>query len=158
MIIQAKQQTLRTFGHYDALAFYRLSHDEEVKKYVPYAYTEDLKEAEEMVEYYSEGDCKNDFYLIIEEDEAMVGVIIAVRTIKNTLEVSAFVSKHFRGRGIMTKAMETFKEWLSKNTNYEKLVMCIEKENVASNCQIRKIGGKFVETLENNNVYEIVIK
>lgn len=158
MIIQAVEYELRSFREDDVMAFYDLAHDELVKRYVPYAYPKTLEEAYEMVEDYVKGDCENDFYLLIQYNESLIGMIIAVRIKWRTLEVSAFIAPKYRGKGIMTTAMKAFIKWLSDNTDYKQLVMFIEEENSTSNCQIRKIGGICSHVYEQYNVYTVTIK
>ena len=158
MIIQAGEYELRPFKKDDAINFFNLAHDELVKKYVPYAYPKNIEEANKMVQDYLKGDLKNDFYLLIEQNEILIGMIIAVRYSKKTLDTSAFIAKNFRGKGIMTIAMKSFIKWLYDNTDYENLIMFIEKENIASNCQIKKIGGVHISKYENNNVYSVTIR
>ena len=85
-------------------------------------------------------------------------MIIAVKINNKVLEISAFVAKEFRGKGIMTIVMNSFINYLKQNTDYEKLMMIIDKENIASNCQIKKIGGNFIKECQNNNVYEVLLK
>ena len=95
---------------------------------------------------------------MIQRDNVYVGMIIAVRTEGKTLEVSAFISPEFRGKGIMTIAMKYFIEWLRDNTDYKILIMFIEGKNSASNYQIKKIGGIFTRVYETYNVYKVPIK
>lgn len=158
MVIQAGEYKLRSFNENDILSFYSVAHDELVKKYVPYAYPKDIEEAKELAFYYSRGDLKNDFYLVIQKEDIFIGMIIAVRTIEKSLDVSAFISKDFRGKGIMTIAMNSFIKWLHDNTDYEVLLMNINRENVASNHQIKKIGGVFKKIHGNDNIYEVSIR
>lgn len=158
MEIQAGEYKLRSFTEDDAINFYYLAHDEIVRKYVPYAYPKNIKYAHEMVKDYVKGDCINDFYMLIQHNKDLVGMIIAVKIKWRTLEVSAFISPEYRGKGIMTIAMKSFKKWLSDNTEYERLLMFIEEENIASNCQIKKIGGAFSHVYEKYNVYKVAVK
>lgn len=158
MKIQADEYELRVFKKEDAISFYNLANDELVKKYVSYAYPEDIKDAEEMVSDYAAGDLKNDFYFLIQKNETLIGMIIAVRTFEKDLETSAFIAKEFRGKGIMTSVMKSFLKWLYENTDYENLIMVIDKDNIASNCQIKKIGGIFEKEYKDKNVYKVAIR
>ena len=158
MIIQAGEYELRSVRQNDVREFYNLAHDEMVREYVFYAYPKNIKEASEMVKYYSNCDCKNAFYLFIQKDKKIIGMIIAVRTIGKILETSAFISKEFRGNGIMTTSMKSFIKWLSENTDYEKLEMYIDQKNIISNSQIKKIGGVFNRIRDSNNIYEVKLR
>lgn len=158
MVIQGNRCLLRPIDICDTSIFYAMAHEDVVKRFVPYAYPEDIEEADEMVYHYSKGDLKNDFYLMIESAGERVGCIIAVRTIEKTLDTSVFLAKEYRGRGIMTDAMLTFTDWLRKNTDYKELIMTIDAENTASNRQIKKIGGDFVKQYCNNEIYKISLR
>lgn len=158
MIIYGQNCLLRNFNLDDVKTFYAIAHDESVKRFVPYAYSEDEYEAFENVSIYSNGDMKNDFYFVIEVDQKVVGAIISVRTEGKTLDTSAFISKDFRKRGIMTDAMNAFIKWLKQNTDYYVLAMTIDTENDASNHQIKKIGGVFQLTKDNYNIYHVFVR
>ena len=58
----------------------------------------------------------------------------------------------------MTIAMNSFIKWLHDNTDYEVLLMNINKENIASNHQIKKIGGDFKKIHGSDNIYEVSIR
>lgn len=155
MKIQAGQYTLRSFQDSDVIPFYNIAHDDIVKKYVSYAYPEDYENANEMVQDYVLGDCKNDFYLLIEKDSNVIGAIIAVRIVDKILDVSAFLGKDYRQKGIMTIAMTSFKKWLKQYTSYRELRMHINKDNDVSNCQVKKIGGIKLREKENAFLYKV---
>lgn len=158
MKIQAGEFELIPFKDIDEVQYYELAHDQMVKKYVPYAYPIDRKAAKEIVQVYSNGDSKNDFYLLIRDKQNFIGMIIAVRTTAKVLDTSAFLIPEYRNKGIMTIVMQAFIKWLSENTAYEELIMLIEKNNIASNIQIKKIGGVFQSLYKNNYVYKVFLK
>lgn len=111
------------------------------------------------VEIYAKGDCKNDFYLIIEDAEKnAVGVIIAVRTMQDSLDVSAFVDKEVRGQGIMTLAMKSFIRWLKRYTEYTELHMLVRKRNKASNQLFMKFDSERIEYDRSTYLYVIRIR
>lgn len=157
MIIHAEQYSLRSFTINDTTVFYNLAHDYKIKKYVPSAYPQDLKEAFEIIETYENGDCINDFYLVIEKQNEMIGAIIAVRTFSLTLDVSTIISEQYRGQGIMTKVLTSFIEWLKNNTNYEKLSFVIKKDNVPSIRQVLKCKAVLKKENEENYFYEVIL-
>ncbi len=148
MIIHAKDYILRNFVIDDVDMFYSLMHyDDTIKEYVPSAYPRDYDEAFMLVNLYSKGDSKNDFYLIIEKNGIMIGVIIAVRVIGKCLDTSGIIFKPYRGKGVMTIVLNQFIEWLKNNTEYETLSMAVRNDNVASLKQIQKCGA----VLNNDN-------
>ena len=160
MIIHAEDgYVLRSFAKQDAKDFFKLSHNDKlIKEFVPYAYPNDIKEAEEMIETYSNGDCKNDFYLVIEKENQMIGIIIAVRTIGLNLDTSAVIYNQYRNNGIMTISMNAFIKWLKENTNYEKLCLCISKRNKASIHQSKKIGSILEKDESDSLLFNIILE
>ena len=158
MIIYADRFRLRPCKESDTNSFFKIAHEELVKKYVPYAYPETLEDAKNLVECYSKGDLKNDFYLLIKKGEVPFGAIIAIRTYPLTLDVSTIVLDGYRGKGIMTTAMNGFIDWIKKNTNYRNIVMIINKENVASRRMAKKIGAVLAAEGETDNAYEVVLR
>ena len=161
MIIHAGNYILRSFScaERDVKSFYEISHNPEVQMYVPYAYSQNYADARETVKVYSEGDCKNDFYLCIQDqNETAVGVIIAIRMYTTILDVSVLVTTEHRGKGIMKIAMNSFITWLKENTNYTHLSLVIEKSNSSSKRLATKIGAEVVEEFQHNIKYQIRIK
>lgn len=161
MIIHAGKYILRSFEYTekDIRSFYEISHDAKVKKYVPYTYSKNYDDAKETVKAYSGGDCKNDFYLCIQDKTGtVVGAIIAIRMITTVLDVSVLIATNYRGKGIMQIAMNSFITWLKKNTKYTQLSLVIEKSNNSSKRLAEKIGAEIVGELPNNRKYKIRIK
>lgn len=159
MKFHAGKYTIRNFRKSDTLKLYNLSKDEAVKKYVVYAYTETIEEAQKNIECYVQGDCKNDFYLLIEDAEKNeVGVIIAVRTLLGVLDVSSYVKKEYRGQGIMTLVMKSFIRWLKRYTQYTELHMLVSKRNKASNQQLKKLNAEQREHERSTYLYVIRIR
>ena len=159
MIIHAKDYILRNFNMSDAREFYQMTHDDDkIKTYVPSAYPNDPQEAYMMVNVYSKGDNINDFYLVIEKDNIMIGAIIAVRTIDMTLDTSAIIFKPYRGQGIMTVVLNQFKIWLKDHTDFEIMSLVIKKDNEASLRHVQKCGVILTKEDEENKFYKIYLK
>ena len=143
----------------DVKEYYQMAHnDEAIKKYVPSSYPSDPREAYELVGTYSQGDCSNDFYLLIEKNGIMIGAIIAVRTIGKTLDTSAFIFKPYRGKGIMTIVLSEFRDWLKRYTDFEEMSLVIKKGNNMSLMQAQKCGVVFQKEDEENEFYKIYLK
>ncbi|MBR2587994.1 MAG: GNAT family N-acetyltransferase [Bacilli bacterium] len=158
MIIQTGKYILRNFTKSDVKDFFNMVNgDEIIEDYVPYAYVHNMQEAFENVKEYTQGDCKNDFYLVIEKKGKMVGAIIAQRTIGKTLDTSIFISKKYRGKGIMTESLEAFVQWLRKNTNYEAIFLVIRNDNSASIRLAQKCGAVLQREIEEDKVYRIIL-
>jgi len=159
MIIHAKDFVLRNFAMDDVSTFYSMMHnDSAIKEYVPSAYPHDCEEAYMLVKLYSAGDNKNDFYLIIEKDGIMIGLIIAVRTVGRNLDTSAIIFKPYRGKGVMTIVLNHFKQWLQTNTDYEVLSMVVRNDNVSSLKQIQKCGVTLQNEDEKYKFFKIYLK
>ena len=133
MIIHTANCKLRPFESDDVDNFYAMVHDDVIKEYVPYVYCKNRHDAKISVQDYMNGDCKNDFYLVIVKDDIIVGCIIAVRTKELTLDVSVCVNKRDRGKGIMLEALEGFILWLKTYTEYQNLEMTININNESYN-------------------------
>ncbi len=159
MIIHTKNYTLRSFTPNDATEFFHMVNgDEVIEEYVPYSYVNTMEEACENVEDYSNGDCKNDFYLLIEKNGKMVGAIIAVRMIGMTLDTSLLVFKKYRGKGIMSEALTAFIQWLKKSTQYESLVLVIRNDNLPSIKLAWDCGAELERELEGDLIFRVSLK
>lgn len=158
MIIYTDNYIIRNLTNCDTKSFYELAHDKLVKKYVPYSYCKDYNMAKENMSYYIKGDCKNDFYLAILKSDELIGSIIATKLDSSTLDVCTLVLSKWRGKGVMTEAMNGFIKWLKENTLYLNLNMVVEKSNIASIKQILKINGKLYNSDSKKNFYRILIR
>lgn len=158
MIIQSNKITLRSFNLEDAYEFYEMVHnDSAIEKYVPYAYVHNMTETIENIYYYAQGNCINDFYLVIEIENVMVGAIIAVGTFPTTLDLSLIISKRYRGQGIMRDALEIFIKWLKSNTSYKRLSLVIKNDNLASINLARKFNIKLANEGSDSRTYILSI-
>lgn len=160
MIICTDNYKMRNLKSKDAKGFYELAHDSSVKKYVPYAYCESYESAEELMSYYEGGDCKNGFYLGIFKENDLIGSIIANKVNQDTLEICTLVLYQWRGKGVMTEAMNGFIKWLGQNTSYQKLNFAVEKTNVQSIKQVEKLKGELYSEsfVKNHNFYRVFIR
>ena len=67
MVIETERLRLRGFEMADAKWLFKVAHDDELRKYLPGAYTSSLAETKNFIRYYySKGDFIHDFYFIIE--------------------------------------------------------------------------------------------
>ncbi len=130
---------LRSFEEADYKSYYEIAHEKAVRKYLVGAYVKTMDDAKDIVKIFSNGDLKNDFYLLVELNEIPIGAISAVRTVESSLEVSAFLSTEYRCQGIMTASMDAFIEYLENYTSYEVLYFTVKKKNLVSNRQIQKL-------------------
>ena len=153
MIIHTTNCTLRTFQESDIDEFYLMVNDEEIQKYVKYIYCKNHHDARIAVSDYMNGDCKNDFYLLIEKDGVLVGCIVAVKIKDSTLDLSACVREGYRGKGIMIQALNAFFEWLKVNTEYTRLDAVVSIYNESSLRMVEKLEGAYCYRQKNDNSY-----
>lgn len=153
MIILTPQYKLRTFEKNDIDEFFLMVHDELIAKYVKYVYCKNRHDARLAILDYMKGDCKNDFYLLIEKDGKLVGCIVAVKIKDFTLDLSYCVKEGYRGKGIMLEALNAFFEWLKANTEYKYLNAMVSIYNDSSIRLIEKIEGVSCYRQKNDNSY-----
>ena len=156
MIIYTSSCKIRSFESSDVEEFYSLVHEDIIEKYVRYMYCKNLAHAQEFVNDYIQGDCKNEFYLVIEKEGNIVGCIIALKIKESILDVAVCLGKNFRGQGIMKEAMEGFITWLKENTEYYRLDIAINKNNTSSLKLIDKIGAELYRFERDNYFYHIL--
>ena len=158
MKIHSNKITLRSFTLDDVEQFYELVHnDSAIEEYVPYAYVHNITETVENIEAYVEGDCINDFYLVIEVDGVMVGSIIAIRALPKTLDLSLIIFEKHRGQGIMNESLKIFIDWLKNNTDYKTLIYAVKNDNASSIKLAKKFNVSLSSRDNNGRVYKLHI-
>ena len=153
MIIHTTNYKLRTFEKTDIDEFYCMVHEEEIAKYVKYVYCNNRHDARLAVSDYMNGDCKNDFYLLIEKDGVLVGCIVAIKLKEDTLDICWCIRVGYRGQGIMLEALTAFIQWLKTNTQYKYLDAIINIYNESSLRLVKKIEGNFCYLQKHDNCY-----
>ncbi len=145
MLIRTKNFTLRRFYLDDAPQFFSLTSNMEMKKYIPGIYTRNIDEALDHICTFSRCDEEKEFYLAIVKDEKIIGIISACEVlIPNVLDVSYYVAREYRHKGIMTEAMKLFMKELRsrKDIQITALELIIGKDNYSSIAVAKKIGSK----------------
>lgn len=151
MIIQTQRLVLRPFTIHDVNEYYSLiSNSKSIEKFVPFALTSSLEEMSKTIEKcYSKCNFKDDFYFILEEKSTkkIIGAIIAVRLIKEELDVSYLVGNEYRHKGYMFEAMKGFKDELKaiNDLKIKYLSLMIDSTNSISQGLARKLGAYCVE-------------
>ncbi|MBR6033624.1 MAG: GNAT family N-acetyltransferase [Clostridia bacterium] len=143
-VIVSGRIMLRSFTKADAEEYYAVAHDSQIKRYVPYSYTETLEDAVTLLDNYANVDFVNDFYYAIcnADTSQMVGAILAYRNSSFTLEVCAFVGRQFRGLGYCSQATMVFARHIADSTPYTALNFAVKRSNSASRAIMRKLGFK----------------
>ncbi len=151
--IETERVRLREFrlNISDAKNYFIITRDEDIQKYLPYAYDDSIKDTLSTIdECFSRCDFVRDFYLVIEDKltKQMLGAIIATEIPfkPNNIEVCILLGKQFRKQGYMTEALNAFIRSLPKNKN---LIFSIASENLDSLKVVSKIEG--IKLIENTN-------
>lgn len=137
--VQTERLLLRGFETSDAEEYFRITRDPLIQKFVPYACLDTLEETIECIDfYYANGDCINDFYVVIEELEShkLVGAIIATKTLRDNFDMAILIDSSNRHKGYMTEALLAFQTIIPAGSN---LMFVIEKENKASYSTVSKL-------------------
>lgn len=141
-LIESERLYLRKFQLSDAEAYYQMTTDDAIQKYVEYACAPTLEETIENIELsYAKSDFVHDYYLLLEEkySHQIVGAIIATESIDSSvLEVCILTHRDFRRNGYMNEALHAFIESLPTG---KVLSFCIDHTNIASLQTISRISG-----------------
>lgn len=142
LLLCSERIVLRQFFKEDVESYYSIAHDPLVQLYVPYAYTETIGEALDLLENYETYDFVNDFYFAIcdAKTEKLVGALLAFRTFSRILEVCYFVGQEHRGNEYCLEALHLFVDYLEKHTSYTSLFFDVRQDNVASRKIMQKLG------------------
>lgn len=139
--IETERLVLRPFKKSDAFDYLKLTLDEDIHRYVPYACPSDLKESQSNIkEYYMRADFYHDFYLVIEAKAThkMVGSLIVTQNMNHEYEMSLIISNLHRRKGYMSEALKSFIDTMPRGSE---LLFRIEKDNKPSYGMVSKIRG-----------------
>ena len=102
-LIESERLYLRKFNLSDAEAYYQMTRDTDIQKYVEYACAPTLEETIENIDLsYSQSDFVHDYYLLLEDKNLhkIVGAILATESIDSSvLEVCILTHPEFRKKG-----------------------------------------------------------
>ena len=160
MVLEGKRIILRPFQKEDASEYLKIANDIAIKQYLQFASPDTLEESIELIENYCNVDFVNDFYFVIEDIQThqLIGALLCFRTSSFVLDTSYFLSKDYRGNGIILEALEVFIKYLSKNTVYKTLFFMINPNNSASKRIMEKLGSKSNIEANSSSSYEYHIK
>lgn len=140
MVINTENLTLRPLKVTDAEALFSVTHDEIVKKYVPYAYEETLEETQKaLTDFYANGDLIHDFYLSIElsDSNKMIGCLIVTQNMNLEFDMSLVISPEHRGNGYILEAIQGFISYMPTGSI---LLFLVERDNLSSLNAISKLN------------------
>jgi RimJ/RimL family protein N-acetyltransferase len=152
MIIQTERLMLRPFVETDVKWYYDFLQDKELQKRLPSLAVENIKQAQEDVRLFKNGDFVNDFYYVIEtKAHDIIGIIIAVRITDMAIDVSYFLKEQYRHKGYMHEALATVANSTRNINPLYRLRLVIEVDNIASlnvakrlNATIKERNGKYI--------------
>lgn len=139
--IETERLLLRPFTIADAESYFQMTSDATIRNYIPYCWTENLEETQQLIlDYYSRGDFVRDFYIGIEDKNSheLVGAIIAVALKTNPLELdmSIFIDAKHRQKGYMSEALKAFTQSVKKPAY---MSFMIKEDNIASLKTVAKL-------------------
>lgn len=142
MIIQTERLILRPFECTDKIWYYELVQNEELKKWLPSLEATSFDEASKCVDIFMQGNFRDDYYYVIEDNEKnVIGILIAVRITRNTIDVAYFLKEEYRHRGFMTETLKVFTNEARKENFMRRFRMVIELENAASLSVVKRLGA-----------------
>lgn len=147
-IVETSRLILRPFTITDAKAYFSITRDENIKRFVPYACPETFVDClHDFKKVYTQGDFRYDYYIAIEEKSShkLIGSIICVYI--DCFDISAFVDKKYRGQGYMKEALASF---LSSMPKGSVIRFDIQKTNQASLRIISQVEGSKEQILKDS--------
>lgn len=108
MIINTEHLTLRPLEKKDINPYYNIAQGKDIQKYVCNLYVSSKEEAKlEIAAYNTCINRSGDYIFAIEEkaSKVLVGVIAAIKTMENTVDISLFIAEGCRNRGYAKEAI-----------------------------------------------------
>lgn len=160
MVLEGKRIILRPFKKEDSVDYFKVSSEKSIKKYLPYASANTLKECDDLVNNYSTMDFINDFYFVIEEKQThqIIGSLLAFRRLSTSLEICYLIGNEYRGKEYCVESLNIFIEYLKQHTIYKTLLFDVCKSNISSLTIMKKINAKIHEVSESSINYKYHIK
>ena len=142
MIIRTDRLILRPFESKDFNWFKEVAMDEEVRVLLPGVACGKDETVKVAICLYAEGDFVNDFYYVIcDKNNKQVGIIIATRVSKNTIDVSYFLKKESRHNGYMVEAVQGFINYAKTVNVLYRFRFLISEKNKASLNVVKKLDA-----------------
>lgn len=138
---ESQRLILRSFTLADSEAYFEMTQDPDIRKYVPNSYGDTLEETQNLIKDYIKGDCVRDFYLVLEEKSTheLIGAIIATTCpFYSQIDMCIMSRADCRRKGYIIEALYAFISTLPKHT---KLNFLIEKDNENSLSTVSKLSG-----------------
>ena len=133
MIIRTNRLVLRPFEKDDVTWYYDVIKNTDMVTRLKSLAAKDIEEAKRHIAIFANGDFKNDFYCVItDKKKNVMGLIIAVRLTKMTMDVSYFLKEEYRHNGYMQEALAAVAEAIRDDYPLARIRLEIEKDNIPS--------------------------
>ncbi len=133
MIIRTRRLVLRPFKTEDVTWYYDIIKNTDMVSRLKSLNAKDETEAASHIAIFANGDFKNDFYCVItDKKKNVLGLIIAVRLTRMTMDVSYFLKEEYRHNGYMQEALTAVCEAIRDDNPLARIRLEIEKDNIPS--------------------------
>ena len=133
MIIRTRRLVLRPFETADVTWYYDVIKNTDMVTRLKSLNAKDEETAQKHISIFANGDFKNDFYYVItDKKENVMGLIIAVRLTRMTMDVSYFLKEEYRHNGYMQEALAGIVETIRDDNPLVRIRLEIEKDNIPS--------------------------
>ena len=133
MIIRTRRLVLRPFKTEDVTWYYDIIKNTDMVSRLKSLNAKDETEAASHIAIFANGDFKNDFYCVItDKKKNVLGLIIAVRLTRMTMDVSYFLKEEYRHNGYMQEALAAVTEAIRDDNPLARIRLEIEKDNIPS--------------------------
>ena len=133
MIIRTRRLVLRPFKTEDVTWYYDIIKNTDMVSRLKSLNAKDETEAARHIAIFVNGDFKNDFYCVItDKKKNVLGLIIAVRLTRMTMDVSYFLKEEYRHNGYMQEALAAVTEAIRDDNPLARIRLEIEKDNIPS--------------------------
>ncbi len=143
MILQINGYKIREFQNNDVETLVKQANDVEVSKYMrdsfPYPYTQE--NAVEWINFVKKN-YSSLFFAIADENELLggIGAVPQTDVHRFSAEIGFWLGKHSWNKGIISKALPVFCNYLFTNFNFNRLIANVFEGNEASRKILEKTG------------------
>lgn len=151
--------TLDKWQTKDFFDFYNASNDEDLRKNMNDDFPKTLEQCKEIVSFFANSTDTTECVRAIKADERIIGCIAAFFKAEKDpkiAELAYWLSKEYRGQGIMPKVITAFTDMLFTDFSVHRVVAKPLEHNTASQKVLLKSGFKVVD--ENEQEYIMIQK
>ncbi|MBR5227677.1 MAG: GNAT family N-acetyltransferase [Clostridia bacterium] len=151
MIIISERTVLRPFSLNDMDALYRMSMEEDIKKYTDILVT-DKRSLKKKINVYKSSDFVNEFCFVIVEkaSKEVIGCFCGIAIVPKIIEVICCLTKDKRGQGFMQEAIIAFCKQVDRCFV---LKFTVSNKNKSAERFVKKLGAKYDFSIGENKVF-----